>query len=135
VTRIGEAEGIDHGTPRGARQHTRRKVLPVCGPCEEAIAAERQATQREANAGKAPRYNVGPKPKADKRAAGARLVAAARDLTALERRRTARLLASRAVDVADLRELLGAVGVTAADGKAVIAKPTTTQHYRTVRGR
>jgi hypothetical protein len=126
VTRVGEAEGIDHGTPRGARQHTRRKVLPVCDPCQEAIAAERQATQREANAGKAPRYNVGPKARADKRASGSQLVAAARDLTALERRRTARLLASRAVDVADLRELLGAAGVTAADGKAVIAKPTTT---------
>lgn len=133
MTRVGQAEGIEHGTPRGARQHTRRRVLPVCGPCEEAIRVEREAQAREANTGKSARYNVGPKAKADRKdnkSAATRQVTAARELTPLERRRTARLLASRAHDAADLAALLDAVGVTAQDGKAALPQPTTSTTAR-----
>jgi hypothetical protein len=131
VSRRGQAEGIEHGTPEGARQHTSRGVLPVCGPCAEAIAAEREGDAREANTGLSARFNVGTvgrqrHKKSGGGMVGARQVSAPRELAEWERRRTARLLASVATDRRDLVELLDAVGVTAADGKAAAAAPFTT---------
>lgn len=60
----------------------------------------------------------------DKALSGARQVSAARELTAWERRRTARLLATAATGRKDLVELLAAVGVTAADGLAPAETPS-----------
>lgn len=130
MSTVGQDEGIDHGTPRGARQHVRRKV-PMCDPCQEARTTEQEATAREANVGREAAFNRGPitreqqrKSTADKALSGARQVTAARELTAWERRRTARLLAGAAADRGDLVELLAAVGVTAADGKAQADAPS-----------
>jgi hypothetical protein len=109
VSTIGQAEGIDHGTPKGYRQHIRRKVMPICPPCQEAHTVQ-QGEGRPAV----------------EKPVGARLVASVRELTPYERRRTARLLAARALSAADLRELLDAVGVTAQDGRAALPTPTTT---------
>lgn len=130
MSRRGQAEGIEHGTPEGARQHTSRGVLPVCGPCAAAIAVEREGDAREANAGLTPRFNVGTigrqRHKKSAGPVGARQVSAARELAGWERRRTARLLASVATDRRDLIELLDAVGLTPADGTAAAAAPFTT---------
>lgn len=129
--RRGQAEGIQHGTPEGARQHTSRGVLPVCGPCAEAIAAEREGDAREANTGLSARFNVGTigrqrHKKSGGGTVGARQVSAPRELAGWERRRAARLLAAAADDEADLAQLLDAVGLTADDGKTAAAEPFTT---------
>jgi hypothetical protein len=129
VSRRGQAEGIKHGTPEGARQHTSRGVLPVCGPCAAAIAVEREGDAREANTGLNPRFNVGTVGRQRHKSAGpvgARQVSAPRELAGWERRRTARLLAAAATDKADFFELLDAVDLTAQDGKAQVAAPFTT---------
>jgi hypothetical protein len=137
VSRRGQAEGIEHGTPEGARQHTSRGVLPVCGPCASAIAVEREGDARTANTGMSARFNVGTigrqrHKKSGGGTVGARQVSAPRELAGWERRRAARLLAAAADDEADLAQLLDAVGLTANDGKATVDAPflTTTSSTR-----
>jgi hypothetical protein len=134
----GNAGGLEHGTPEGARQHTSRGVLPVCGPCTAALAAEREGDARTANAGLSPRFNAGaigktPQKRASREAKGApaaRQVVTSRPLTPWERRRTVRLLASIATGAPDLVLLLEAVDLTAQDGKAEVSVLTTTSSAR-----
>jgi hypothetical protein len=115
MTKIGNAEGIEHGTPRGYWQHSRRHV-PACPPCVEAFTTHREAAGRDADVGRTHTFNS----HAVSKPVGARAVVAARESTPLERRRAARLLAAAAAGRDDLRDLLAAVNLTAADGLADI---------------
>jgi hypothetical protein len=56
VSLIGQEEGIEHGTLRGHRQHTRRKVpvTEACG-CLQAKRDDEQAKSEARQAGRAPR--------------------------------------------------------------------------------
>jgi hypothetical protein len=102
MSTVGVHEGIEHGTARGFRQHSRRQITP-CGPCREARDAERVAK--------------GGDPTARDRTASARsLLPAPPNLTDRQRRRGVRLLAANATDATDLRELLAAVALPASDG-------------------
>ncbi|MFC6081058.1 hypothetical protein [Sphaerisporangium aureirubrum] len=81
MTVIGQAQGIEHGTPRGYRQHRYRKVL-MCDDCLEAnrkaVEAERAAKPRFASPEQAAWYggrftsspDAASKPRDVRRAAG-----------------------------------------------------------------
>lgn len=59
----GVAEGIDHGTIRGYRQHKYRGV-PVCGPCRDACREDSAALREKAAAKRPPKADAARKRKA-----------------------------------------------------------------------
>lgn len=113
----GQAEGIDHGTPKGYRQHKRRRVT-VCRPCQAVYDTDQEAGAEDRSAEHV--WNGG---LLAKKASPASTTTTSRELTAQERRGGARLLASRAADADELRGLLALAGLTAADGLADLEPP------------
>lgn len=107
MTVIGQAEGIDHGTPRGARQHARRHV-PTCEPCLQAIRAENRT-----------QFTAGAAPREDRTDAQARFLGgkfqtreqSVRRLTETETRKAQLVVADRATSADECRELLALLGL------------------------
>lgn len=107
----GVEEGIDHGTVKGARQHAVRHV-PICPPCTEAFEVSKSAGHPDDNRSANRTFN--------KDNDGKQRLLSVQALEPIELRRGARIAAALAADADDLRPLLDALGLTAAQGKAEI---------------